>query len=132
MILPQKISKFLEADLEEYSFPLSIQMIGVRLTASIFNLLSDDYRTNVFTDFINFADPPNSQNPPSPQNPPLVQREVIKACVKLVKYTNDERLFKCVQKHTKDESPTIAYSIPKFIKNYLSKEERYKQSCFIN
>lgn len=116
-ILPQKIKKFLEADLDEYSFPISIQMIGVRLAASIFNLLSEEYQKNVLTDFINFADPTNSQNPP------LVQREIMKACVKLVKYTNDERLFKCVQKHTKDESPTIAYSIPKFIKNYLSKEE---------
>ncbi|KAK8866685.1 hypothetical protein M9Y10_009652 [Tritrichomonas musculus] len=121
-IIPNKITTFLEADLDNYSFPISIQMVGVRLTASIFNLLSDECQKNVLTDFINFANPQNPQNSSNSSNPPLVQREIIKACVKLVKYTNDERLFRCVQKHTKDESPTIAYSIPKFIINYLSKE----------
>ena len=107
-ILPIKICEYLNDPIP------GKQVMGIRLAAVSFHLLTEEQQTTVFSSFLNL-----SQNAKSF----FTQRHVIDACTALIRYKKDESIIDLVLDYISIPSPTIAFSTPQFVISYLSNDD---------
>lgn len=89
------------------------QVMGIRLSAISFSLLSSEQQSTVLSNFLNLAQ--NAQSL-------YTQRYVIDACTTFIQFTDNQSILDLVLNYANSPSPTVSYSLPQFIISYLSKE----------